>query len=175
MINFKNLSILIQIFKNKTMEKTLKLTDKQAKSLYKTAGSDLKELLEANFGSSFFSNKIIDRIQTFDDVLEEAGKTYEEVVPWKNPRTKAQKSQNALAKLQLISEVYNEEKELDFDDLNQYKYYNWFRKDNGKWVFFLVDYTFVVCLGPFGLFFYTEELAIDAKNKFESIYIDLLS
>lgn len=157
------------------MTKTIKIEDTTAKKLYKTASKELKTILEENFGVSFFSDKIIDRIQNFDDVLEELGKTLEEVVPYKNPKTKAQKFLNALAKIQCITEVYNEGVESDWNNNSQYKYYPWFEKKapGGGWVFDSCTCFSYAYLG-FGCYFTKEENCKDAAKKFIDIYKDYL-
>lgn len=153
---------------------TIKIEDSEARKLYKSADSGVRTLLEQSFPSGFFSNKIQDRINDFDDILEELGKTMEEIIPWKNPRTKAQKSQNAFAKLQCIAEVYNEGVEMDFTNSNQYKYYNWWNKSSGGWSLSSVvsDDSSASC--GFGVYFKSRELAEDATTKFKSIYLDYL-
>lgn len=40
------------------MEKTLKITEEQAKKLYLEASANLKEILESNFGKTTFLKKL---------------------------------------------------------------------------------------------------------------------
>ncbi len=156
--------------------KTLKLEDVTAKKLYKTADPELKLILEESFGKNFFSQKITDRIKTIDDVLEAAGVTMEEVVPYRNPKNKKQKSQNAYALIQLISEVLNEDTAFpDFNNLNQYKYYPYFKKSQaGGWVVYHCNYWFDFAFGGFGGYYKTFDLALYAGNQFSDIYNDYL-
>lgn len=156
------------------MAKTLKIEESTARRLYKTADNEFKALLEENFGKEFFNRKITDEISNIYDVLGRLGKTYDEVVPWKNPKNKAQKSQNALALIQCITEVYNEGTVLDFNDRNQPKYYLWFEKKAHGWVVDGCAYDYCLAYVGFGCYFKSEALAKDAGDKFLSIFQDYL-
>lgn len=156
------------------MAKTLKIEESTARRLYKTADNEFKALLEENFGKEFFNRKITDEISNIYDVLGRLGKTYDEVVPWKNPKNKAQKSQNALALIQCITEVYNEGTVLDFNDRNQPKYYLWFEKKAHGWVVDGCGCDFCCAYLGFGCYFKSEALAKDAGDKFLSIFQDYL-
>lgn len=153
---------------------TIKLEDSTARQIYKTAAPELKRILEESFPKGFFSTKITDRIDDFSDILKELGKTLDEVIPWKNPKTKEQKSQNALAKIQCITEVYNERVQIDFNNDNQRKWYLWWERKSSGWV---LDWVSCICsfaLVGFGCYFTSEENARDAANKFKDIFIDYL-
>ncbi len=136
---------------------------------YKEANADQKQLIEKYF-KIVIAKPITERVKTFDDVLNIAGLTIEEVIPYKNPKNKKQKSLNAFAKLQLIEEVLNEGWKPIWEDRSQYKYYPYFGyKAQGSW-----------CLGDFGSFSYfsitvpayfkTSELALFAGKIFLDIY-----
>jgi hypothetical protein len=131
--------------------------------------------LEADFGKKMLTELISSKIKTFDDILERLGKTYEEVIPWKNPTNKAQRSQNAVAKIQCISEVYNEGHVFNFAESTE-KYYLWFVKgaSRGGWVLRSVCYSHGAANVGFGFYFLTEELAKDAAEKFLDIFRDYL-
>lgn len=156
--------------------KKLQIDESQAKKLYKTASKEFKQILHDTFGEAFFSEKITDRIKGIDDVFEELGTTYEQVVPWKNPKNKKQKSQNALALIQCITEVYNEGVELDWYNPNQPKYYSWFEKKalGGGWVFGCCCCGYAGADVGFSCYFTKEENCKDAVKKFMSIYKDYL-
>ncbi len=47
--------------------KTLQIDEMKAKQFWKTGTSELKAILEDTFGKSFFSEKITDRVKTFED------------------------------------------------------------------------------------------------------------
>lgn len=118
---------------------------------------------------------ITKEIKTIEDIFEKLDKKGSDIIPWANPKNKAQKSQNAFALIQAITEVYNEGHKFDWKNSNEYKYYPWFRKNtpNG-WVLFGVLYDSATASDGFGSYFKSEELARDATNKFIDIYIDYL-
>lgn len=157
------------------MSKYLQIEDQTARNLYKTASSELKQILEESFGKDFFKQDICDRIQTLDDILRIVQRKYEEVVPFLNPRTKQQRMLNATALLHCITKAYNEGVVLDWSITTQYKWYPWWEKENR--VGWVVDCYFYHCsyafLG-FGLYFVSERVAKDAVSKFKDIYIDYL-
>lgn len=154
---------------------TLKISEEQAKELYLTASKEIKIILEETFTKEFFSTKITDRVQTLDDIYKILGKKREDLIPHKNPKTKQQKSQNALVDIQSITEVYNEGKELDWNNSNQYKYIPYFHKNSGGWVFSSCDSFSSSCSASFGLYFFSSKLAIDAGKKFIKVYNEYLS
>jgi hypothetical protein len=154
--------------------KTLQLEDNEAKRIYKIADVNLKIILERSFGEEFFSEKIMDRIKTWSDVLFELGLKEQEVLPYPNPETKEQRSINAFAKIQKISQVLNEGWVADFSNKDQSKYYPYFEKTSSGW---RVDVTY----GYFhfsrvgaGCFYKTRELALYAASQFLEVYKDYL-
>lgn len=153
----------------------LKLDEGTATKIYKIASKEIKEILEQRFGKEFFSESITDRVKNIEDVLRIAGKTMNRVIPWKHKTlSKSQKSQNAKALIELITEVYNEGDILDFDNPNQYKYRPYFIKKGGSWVFYYSGFYISFCYGGFGEFFKNQKLSDDAASKFKSIYFDYL-
>lgn len=154
--------------------KTLKISEDKARELYKTADSNFKTILEETFGKDFFNIKITDRVKNFDDILRISGKKLEDILPWKNPINKNEISQNALAKIQLITEVYNEGKVLDWDNSNRYKCMPYFRKSGSGWLFTYCAYWNSYCYGGSVSYYYSSELAEDAAKKFIDIYNEYL-
>lgn len=156
------------------MKKNVSIDEATARKMYKTADANWKLALEETFGKAFFSEKITDRVNTIADVFEIAGREQDEIIAWKKPKNKAQRSQNALGLIQMISEVYNEGEVLDFTNSKQRKYYIWWDKSSGSWVVFSC-YGYSVCTdAAFGTFFKSEELARDVAKKFQSIFEDYL-
>lgn len=155
--------------------KQLVIEEKEARSLYKDSSKEFKIILENTFGKEYFYENIINKIKSFKDILKLSNKTEEEILPWKFPRNKQQISQNALAKIQLISEVLNEGININFLDNKQYKYRPWFERKASGWV---VDscaaYGYSGSDGGFGLYYKSEKLALFAGNTFLDIYIDFL-
>ena len=157
------------------MTKILKIEESTAKKLYKTAAPELKEILEQSFGKEFFSQKITDRIKTWDDVCKEL-EIDDSILPYKNAKTKQQKSTNAFVKIQYISQVLNEGWEPNWGNSREYKYYPWFEYKSSLGGFgFCVSYDYVSCvvLG-FGCYFKTRELSDYVGTQFIEIYKEYL-
>lgn len=159
------------------MTKTIKLEESTAKKLYKTASSELRTILEENFGKALFSEKITDRIKTWEDVCEELG-IDDSVLPYKNPKGKQQISTNAFVKIQYISQVLNEGWEPNFKNTNEYKYYPWFEyrsfSPGGDFGF---GYSFACSVRGFmgsGFYYKTKELSDYAGKQFLEIYQEYL-
>lgn len=55
------------------MEKTLKITEEQAKKLYFEASENFKEVLESNFGKTAFLKNFQDAVKTYEDACEIIG------------------------------------------------------------------------------------------------------
>lgn len=158
--------------------KNIKLDEVTAKKLYKTASPELKVILEENFTKQVLLSDVRDRIQTLDDIFEELGVTRDEILPWKTPKNKKQKSQNAYALIQAITEAYNEgpaDKVLDWTNRNQAKYYLWFEEEaHGVWVLGDVGVRYDAAYLGAGSYFSKCENAEDAHEKFGSVWIDYL-
>lgn len=155
--------------------KTLKLEDSTARTLYKTANAEFKTLLEENFGKDFFSQKITDRIKTFQDVLEALGfSSYSQVVPFGNPQTKDQVALNALAKIQAIAKVLNEGWIPNFNNNNEAKYYPYFEKTSGGWAVGDCDRNGRVAYLGSGCYYKNSELVMYVGKQFIDIYKEYL-
>lgn len=110
-------------------KKTIKLSDEKALELYKTADLTLKQILEENWGHEFFNQDITDRIKTMKDVLDYLNiDRLEDVLPYPKPKDKFEVSINGFIKVKLITKVLNEDWQENFSDINEYKYYPWFKK-----------------------------------------------
>ena len=109
---------------------------------------------------------IIERINTFDDILEISKSKLEDIIPFLNSKNKQQVQQNALAKLLLIVKVYNQGKVLDWSNHNQYKYLPRFiyTKESG-WSFHYCGFWATTSFCSLGLYFESEENGNDAVNK----------
>lgn len=141
---------------------------------WKEADSKQKALIEKYFVINQ-PKSISSRVKNFENILEILGKDEEDVIPWKNPKTKTKKSQNALARIQCITEVYNEGIELDWNNTNQYKWAPYFRKSPlGGWAVYCVDCWDGSAAPPSGCYFKSKEDGEDAVKKFMDIYIDYL-
>lgn len=51
--------------------KTLQISEQKARELYKSGSGELRFILEESFGKDFFSQKITDRVKTYEDACRE--------------------------------------------------------------------------------------------------------
>lgn len=143
-------------------------------SIYKTSNLENKKMLEKELTKKFFEN-IIDKIKDFDDILELSGyESEEEFLPYKKPKNKKEIKLNNIARLQLISEVYNEGWVEDWNNNQQYKYYPYFNKSSYSWVVYGCDYYCGSSSVGSLVYFKDKEKALDAGNKFIKIYSEIL-
>lgn len=112
--------------------KTLQISKQDAVKLYVKASPEIKVIFENTFGKESFSNKITDRIQSFDDVLE-CLNINDLLLPFRNPITQEEKSINAMLKLLKIVEAYNEGTVLNWKDTSQYKHWPYKYCSGGGW------------------------------------------
>ncbi len=154
--------------------KEIEVEEKLIEKAYNAANSDQKVLLNKYF--KIKSNKIIDRVKTWTDVLNELNIKESDILPYSNPKTKEQVSQNAFAKIQAISKVLNEGWIANFSDRNVYKYYPWFeKKASGGWSAGSgLDCLYCAVGGGFGFYYKSSELALYAGNQFLDIYSEYL-
>lgn len=113
--------------------KTIEIPENMILDGFKEGNVEQKKLIEKYLVVNI-PKSIIERVNSFKDVLKISGKTLKEIIPYQKPINKYQKSQNGLAKLQLITEVFNEEVELDWNNTNQYKYLMYKYWSRGGWV-----------------------------------------
>lgn len=109
--------------------KTLQISEQKAIELYKSGSSELKSILEESFGKDFFSQKITDRVKTYEDACRELSM---------NPLDKNKligfgftKHDIAYQKLVTIVKALNEGWVPDVCDYRVYRWYPWF-KTNGS-------------------------------------------
>lgn len=150
----------------------LQIDENKARRLFPTASAEFKQMLIDSFGEKFFSQKITDRVQTFDDILEISGRTMASLI---GPNDTA--DEISYKKVKLIAQVYNEGTILDPMNKGQYKYYPWFEitPNSGFGLSFDDrDGWFANTAVGVRLCFKEPELAKDAGQKFIAIYADLL-
>lgn len=124
--------------------KTLQISEQKARELYKSGSSELKSILEESFGKDFFSQKITDRVKTYEDACRELSM---------NPLDKNKligfgftKHDIAYQKLVTIIKALNEGWVPDVCDSSVYRWYPWF-KTNGSpssFAFCDSDYDFTI-------------------------------
>ncbi|TWP31256.1 hypothetical protein ETU08_01890 [Apibacter muscae] len=117
---------------------------------------------------------VIERIKTFDDVLNETGFDKEE---FKQSLKGLDKDEKAYRKLKLLAAALNEDWVPDWNNSSEYKYYPWFRMGSASGGFSCDDYDFWYSRSSVGsrLCFKSRELAEYAGKQFETIYKDFLT
>lgn len=99
---------------------------------YNEANSKQKELIKQYFKINTFD---LNSIKSFDDILKISGKTIEDVLIYKSPKTAKEVRLNALSKIELIKEVVNQGWIENWNDRNELKYYPWFNFNSGGFRF----------------------------------------
>jgi len=153
--------------------KKLEISEQNARKLYKDM-PDFRPSLEDTFGKAFFTEKITDRIKTYEDACAELG-----ISPWteKDFSTSGLKPDEiTYRKIKTITEALNEGWKCDWKDANQYKYYPWFRMSSGGFVFHgtYFDYSFASAGYASRLCFKSSELAKYAGEQFLQLYSDFI-
>jgi hypothetical protein len=157
--------------------KPLQLSDATARRLYPSAAPELKELFEETYGKEFFSQKISDRVKTFEDacaVLNIDKNIYQVKV---ENESKDAISIMAYSKLCIIARALNEGWEPDWKNENQYKYYPWFKANKSGSGLSFLDYAYWHSSTDIGsrLCFKNRELAEYAGTQFIDLYNDFLT
>lgn len=157
------------------MTKTLKLDDKSALKIYKTADKELKEILENSFGKEFFLQNIKDRIKDLSDICNILEVSEEEIIIFKKPSSDFERYINACSIIPRIVEVYNEGTILDWSNSNQYKYLPYYKKVSGCGVFDSYYIWTYDSNGSAAHHYKSSDLLQDACKKFDKYYKDFFS
>jgi pantothenate kinase len=103
---------------------TLQIDKNHARKLFPSASAEFKQMLIDTFGVEYFSEKITDRVKTFEDACEVLGLQYPaDYFRNDTPDEKAYKQ------IKIIVKALNEGWQPDWNNSNQYKYYPWFYMD----------------------------------------------
>lgn len=154
--------------------KTLQIEESKARSIYKTASPELKIMLEDTFGKEFFSQKVTERIKTYEDACAELGITpIDESTLSKNGFTK---DEIAYRKIKTITQALNECWKADWTDENQKKWTPWFRSVSSGFVFSYSYYLSSSATAGNGsrLCFKSDELATYAGKQFVDLYKEFI-
>lgn len=158
------------------MIKSLKITDSKALELYKTASTELKEILEETFGLDFFKPKdITETVYDLDTLAEHLEMDTDDLYIYKKPKNAFEKYLNACAIIPKIVEVYNQGTILDWNNTSEYKYLPYIRKIGLAWV---ADYSVSwgsFTDGPVAHHYKSNNLALKGINNFNQIYLDYLT
>lgn len=141
---------------------------KDARKLYPSASAEWKATFEATFGKEFFSQKITDRVKTFEDACEILGVDPDAVDNYSEPDEKA------YCMLKIIARALNEGWEPDYNNESQRKWYPWFYLNEPGFRLRGCCYDFARTDVGARLVFKTEELARYAANQFQGLYSDYL-
>ncbi len=153
---------------------TLQIDQKKAKKLYPSASQEFKEMLIDTFGETFFSQKITDRVKTFEDACEVLGLQESDVLPAGVP-DKDYSSIIAYCKLIIVARALNEGWVPDWDNGNQRKWIPYFKMGG-------FGFSHTYCVGWIAhtavgsrLCFKSQELAQYAGTQFEDLYKQFLT
>jgi hypothetical protein len=154
--------------------KQLLVDESQARSLYRTATAEFKQMLETTFGKEFFSMKITDRIKTYEDACRELGIADQLDVTL--VELGFTPDEINLRKIKTITEALNEGWKPDWNNSEQYKYYPYFRMSSGGFVFGGAVYgSSAADAGAASrLCFKSSELAEYAGKQFLKLYSDYI-
>ena len=157
---------------------TLQISKSNALKAFNGAKDEGRTLLFEIFGEEVFSQKITDRIKTFQDAIEivEPSENLSVLLSY-NGIDKVLLSAQAAAKLMIIAEALNEAWKPNWDNSSQYKWAPWFRLDKPGFRFNVSFYydAYAGSSGGSRLCFHSEELANYAGQQFLDIYKDLLA
>jgi len=155
--------------------KQLQLGDQKFRSLYKEVSTEFKNILENAFGKDFFSTKITDRINSYEDACAELGEIpLDEKTLKEHGFTEVEITRR---KIETITRAYNEGWEADFCNPDQKKWRVWIKGlSSGGFVFYdttCYGYSSAGAGNGSRLWFKSEECAKDAWDKFSDYYIIL--
>lgn len=149
--------------------KTLQITEVNARKLYKDATPEFKTTLEETFGKEFFSDKITDRIKTYEDACRVLGEApLNELACFISGLTQ---DEIFYRKLKTITKALNEGWTPDWSDGDQKKWFPYFNTSPG----FAFDDTYFSYSCPLAgdgsrLCFKSKELAEYAGRQFTDLY-----
>ena len=104
--------------------KTLQISEQKARELYKSGSGELISILEKSFGKDFFSQKITDRVKTYEDACREL--SMNPLDENKLMKLGLTKHDIAYQKLVTIAKSLNEGWVPDVCDNSVYRWYPWF-------------------------------------------------
>ena len=153
--------------------KTIEITPENAAKAFKAADEKGKALLTALLGEETFKAKSKERIETFEEALEQFNIDKTE---FENSCKGLTTDEVAYRKIKLIAKALNQGWTPDWDNDKEYKYYPYFNMQSGVGVSgsFYDHWRTITDVGS-RLCYKSSDLAIYAGNQFESIYKDFLT
>ena len=112
------------------------------------------------------------QLKTWDDVCNFHGVREEDILPCLDPKTKLDRTLNAIVKINYISLALNSTWVPDFENSSQLKYYVYFQKVSGSWRV-IGAFCDVAIVGS-GFYFENKEKALHAGKTFLDIFVDYL-
>ncbi len=157
---------------------TLTINKANALKAFNNATTEGKKMLSNLFGEKVLSEKITDRIKSFDHALEicPASENLKILLKY-NGIDRDMIASQAFAKMSIIARALNEGWKPDWTNGNELKYYPYFEMTKSGFGFSCTGYDFWDTRTTVGsrLCFKTSELAEYAGKQFETIYNDFLN
>lgn len=157
--------------------KPLQIDEQKARSRYKSASPEIKEILEDTFGKDFFNVSVEDRINSLDDALLETGRP--SVPDFDCVPEDLRPFFISTYKCVVIAEALNEGKRFDLYNESEYRHYPYFRNNGSASAFGLNDAGYVRTCSDAGsgsrLAFINSKIAKIAGEKFKNEFRDMLS
>lgn len=149
----------------------LQIEKSDAVKLFKSAPEYFKKVLISTFGDKCFNGNIMDRINSFEDALYEAGKKPDDIFRSSDPRHRI-----AQDKIEFIISVITEGFKPDFSNSNQKKWYPYFKWSGSGFVFTGSYYYYVFACAGTGarLCCETEAQSNYIGQQFIELYNDFL-
>ncbi|MDD5013694.1 MAG: hypothetical protein PHW73_01155 [Atribacterota bacterium] len=149
----------------------LKIEKTTAKRLFSETPEWFQKVLIETFGKECFKKKNYDSIETFEDACNELGIASNDVFTEKDSPDEV-----AYKKLKVIVKAINQGWIPNWDDLNQRKWFPWFKMSSGFGFgdsSYACDYMYTYCGSR--LCFESEEKANYAGTQFIALYKALLT
>lgn len=162
---------LIKLIRNIMCTKELKVKKSDALKAWRNGNSESKILLENLYGADTFKNQnVTDRIQSFEDAMEETGRP--NVPDFSNLPEDMRTYHESLYKMTVIAEAINEGWTPNWDNDNERKWRPWFVMSPSGFAFdtSLCDRSLAIAGGSSRLCFKTEALATYAAKQFIDLW-----
>ena len=152
------------------------MTIKEARKLYVTT-CETKQKLENDFGKKIISDKVTERVKTYEDCCEEIGETPVDIEVLR--RSGLTEDEIAYRMLKTVTRVINEGWMPDMLDTDEYKWYPYFKVDPSSpsgFAFDAADYDYsdAGAGDASRLCFKSEADAIFAGKTFIDLYIKFI-
>jgi hypothetical protein len=154
----------------------LKIKKETARKIYAAAPSALQEILIETFGEECFRKKEFTDLKTFDDLCQACGTTEKEFEDkWKNIPVDSQTV--SFQRMKILSDAINQGWKLDHFNIDQYKWFPYFKVSSSGFGFSLSRYCFDFTHSGVGsrLCFETEEKSNHAGRQFTKLFQDFIT